>query len=166
MDVTERPEVAAHVQRKTVGGDPPIDMEPQGGDLPLFDPDAGVILVPFPLQMIMGEDAEDRLLQFPDEFRDRFLEKKDRIADQLAGAVIGYPPSPVGLADSDPVPADGLLADKKVGGGVPLSERKDRGVLQEQEMILSLPLLPPLRQTLLPAKRPFIGKTAGINAGN
>ena len=132
-DGEKRPEAfVRYVQRKAVKRDPPPNADADGGELAVFHPDAGesVTSICWNAEALAG--ADDGVLQSAEvgvEIFFPFAEVEDRVADELAGAVIG------GLAAA----AD---FENRVGQGVAgaegglvaqSSDRVDRSVFEQEQ---------------------------------
>jgi hypothetical protein len=102
----ERPHVVVDVDREAMRRDPALDVHADRGDLALLHPHAGV-LDPVLWAVaggdpLVGERRDERRLD-PAQVRDHVVDADDRVADELARAVIGELAAAVDRDDVDPL---------------------------------------------------------------
>src|SRR5207302_10843740 len=91
-DEPEMIEIRAHVERETVRGHPSRDADADCGDLVVANPDAALAVGAFGGDAEFGDGADQHLFKLGDVLPHvtiAFAEVNDRIADELAGTVIG-----------------------------------------------------------------------------
>jgi hypothetical protein len=135
------------------------------GDLTRADPDAGVVgavlraragLDPF-----LGERGDDRRFDRA-EVRADVGDAHDRIADELAGAVVGDAPAAVGRDDVDAFCAVEVLAERQLARARASPVGVDGGMLEQEERVGQLLGLPALTNLLLEADRVEVGNRAEV----
>ena len=102
-DVVEHGEVGIDVEREPVPGTPTRDLHADGRDLLVGHPHAGEPRLPVCLDPESGEDGDQRVFEAPHVGHDvaqavaPLGQRDDRVADELAGSVIGDVATPVGV---------------------------------------------------------------------
>src|SRR6185295_15487628 len=133
-DRSEAAQVAGHVERKAVPGDPASDRDADRRDLPARDPDAGETNPPFRSDAELRERVDEDLLEHaevPAYVEPELPQTHDRIADELPGAVVRHFAAAVRAEDRDAA----------VGSGSEMArvrsapERVDRGMLEQEERV-------------------------------
>ena len=135
-DAGEVPEAGVHVQRETVPRHAVRDVDAQGAELAVPDPDAAVAVVAVRGYAEVGRRPDDRLLDAGDVVEHAEAaagEVEDRIAHELAGAVVGDVPAAVGLGEPDAGGGAPRFVPQHVFGVGGASEGVDGGVLEEKE---------------------------------
>ena len=134
----KRLEVVVDVDREAVGRHAARDVDADRRDLALLRPDAGVVgpVVGSRAGLDPGarERGDDRLLDRA-EVRDDVDDAHDRIADELAGAVVGQLAAAVDVDDVDPALAIPVLAERQLARQRPAPARVDRRVLEQQQRV-------------------------------
>ena len=134
----ERGEVVADVQREPVGGDPARDPNTDGRDLLLPHPaprEAGDALCP---KAVVGAREDQHLFEIPDiavDIPPVRGEIEDRIADRLAGAVIGDVAPPPAFEDLEAPGRKCLRGEEEMVSAGVAPEREDRFVFEEEERV-------------------------------
>src|SRR5215207_7111283 len=108
-------EVVVDVDREAVGRDAVRDVDADGRDLALPDPHADVLVAALgvSLEPGVGERGDDRALHREDEVR-HAADTHDRIADELAGAVVGELAAAWRAHDVDPALVVEGLAEQQL----------------------------------------------------
>ena len=144
-DVPEHAEVGVDVEGEAVHRASSADPDADGGDLAGssttgVDPDPRIVAEPAGTrQAHVGQRVDDELLHGVHVVAGGARNRRhtdDRIADQLAGAVIGDVASPIGSHQLGP---DRLRADQNVLGPSPHAERVDVGMLEEKQIVVAGP---------------------------
>ncbi len=137
-DPLEHRQVRIDVQGEPVAGPVPGDPDANGGDLLVADPDAGPPVDAPGRDAEVGERADEDLLELAhvsDDVADPGAgsgDGDDRVADQLAGPVVGDVAAPVGLHQPR---ADRGRGDEHVGRVGAGAEGEDVVVLEQQESV-------------------------------
>jgi hypothetical protein len=139
--VVEHGQVGVDVQGEPVHRPAPRQADAHGGDLPLAHPDPRVTVLPVRArEPEVAERVDDELLDGPDEgdgvghaAAPPPRHREDRVADQLAGPVVGDVAAPVG---PDEVRPHGRGLDQHVGGVGPHPERVDVRVLEQEQVVV------------------------------
>src|SRR5689334_25157471 len=100
------------IQRKTVGSDPAADVHSDCGHLFPIYPDAGTAVHAAGLDREFGQRADDDLLDradVSDHVSLPFSQIENRIADDLAGTVVGDVAAAVGRVKGDASAAEDFL---------------------------------------------------------
>ena len=128
--------MAAHpASRRSTG---PAHPHADGGNLVAADPDAREVLIPFGLDAVADEGADNRLLQTANvglNATGTGTQADDRVGDKLAGAVEGDVAAAVYLQQGRAERLGGdeeTVAVHTAAGGV------DRRVLQQEQRVLDL----------------------------
>ena len=137
-DPLERLQVVVDVDREAVGRDPLLDVDADRGDLALPHPHAGVVGALLGararLDALLGERRDDRLLHRA-QVGDDVADAHDRVADELAGAVVGDAAAAVDVDDVDALAAVPGLAHRQLAGRRAPPARVDRRVLEQQQRV-------------------------------
>ena len=106
VDEGEVMEVRGDVEGEAVHGYPAFDVDSDGGDLVLADPDAGFSVPPGPGNAEAGKGANQRFFELPEVFPQVCAvpgKVHDGVADYLARAMVGYVSASVGVDERDAV---------------------------------------------------------------
>jgi hypothetical protein len=151
-DVAEWLQVVLDVDGEAVGGYSARDVDADRGDLPLIDPDAGVVRAIIRsaagVEALLCQCGDERLLERAD-VGDDVIDADDRVPDQLTRAVVGDLAAAVGLDDLDPLHLVPLLAHRQVASGRAPAAGQHRPVLQQQHHVGNKTLLAGVANTLL-----------------
>src|SRR5438309_1636911 len=100
-NLEELPQVRRHIEREAVERHAPPHREPDRGDLLVPHPDAPLGSLPGRVDPEVGTGTEEHLLEVRHELfhLEAVRESEDRIADELAGPVIGRLAAPFDLHD-------------------------------------------------------------------
>ena len=143
--MSEHGEIRVDIEGEAVHRASSADADADGGDLAgsravRVDPDARVVAEPAGTgQAHVGQRVDDELLHRPDVGAGGARHGRhadDRVADQLAGAMVGDVASPVSSRQLGP---DRLRGDQDVLGLSPDPERVDVGMLEEEQIVVSGP---------------------------
>ena len=132
IDPIEGREIEVDVDRDAVERASVAYAKPDRGDLPAFHVDARRALAPGCRDARTAEHVDDRLLQRLDNpaYADlRTAQIEEQIGHELTGPMVGHLPSSIGANHGN---RSGLSHMAAPSG---LSERKDRGVLEQPELI-------------------------------
>ena len=161
----ERRQVVGDVDREAVRGHPAREVHADRGDLAVLDPHAGVVaalgLPRARLDPGLGERGDDRALHRAHE-HEHVVDAHDRIADQLAGAVVGQLAAARGLDDVDALGAAPVLAHRQVAGLRAAPERVDGLVLEQQHRLVELTREDLRAQLLLDLHALLVGDAAEV----
>ena len=159
-DHVEVREVGVHVEREAVHGDPAADSNADRADLAVADPGAVQARDPRRGDAQVGARANHRLfeqLHVAADVTAVGVEVDDRVADELAGAVVGDVAAAAGLVDFEAARAEELGRHEHVidlGGA---TQREDRLVLEQEQRVRDLAALPRGLQALLELVRGPVG---------
>src|SRR5690606_23594901 len=141
----EEPHVGVEVEGKAVHGHLPGDANADGGDLALLGPDAGEALLPPGFDPEGGQGVDEDLLYRADIRHDPLgiVEFDDGITDQLPGAVEGDVATPVDFVDLRPGRLDYLTCGEEIGAVTVATDREDRRVFDQEEIVVLGPAADP-----------------------
>src|SRR6266849_5869431 len=144
-DEVEVAEVGGNVEGEAVGGDPAADMDTDGGKFFFgdiggrLDPDAGFAGDAIGGDGEIGGGADHGLFErtdVPVDVAANAVEIEDRIADDLAGAVIGDVAAAVGFAKFDTFLTKDVFGSEKIFLAGVAAEGEDVGMFTEEEDVV------------------------------
>jgi hypothetical protein len=144
-DEVEVAEVGGDVVGKAVGGDPATDVDADGGEFFFgdvarrLDPDAGFAGDAVGGDTEISGGADHGLFEgadVPVDVATDGIEIEDRIADDLAGAVIRYVAAAVGFAEFDIFLAEDVFGGEEIFLAGVAAEGEDVGMLAEEEDVV------------------------------
>lgn len=118
--------------------DAAADVEAEGGDFFIGDPDAGVCLVARGGECEIGEGADEDFFNRRDEGADGEFAGGDidnEVTDDLAGAVIRNASAAIDVHDINPRPRDGVKRRFPVVATILATDRKDRWMFADDERV-------------------------------
>src|SRR5207244_12826348 len=135
QDVCKEAEVGRHVERKAMGGDALRDLDADGRDLAVADPDAGVTGKPVGRNPEVGEDVDQAAFELAQVEADIGFgaEIEDRIADQLPRAVVSHVPAAIDLEAGDAARRKLRFIQKNVIAGATATDRVRMRMLEQDE---------------------------------
>ena len=152
VHVGEEVHVRVHVQGEPVHGHPPGNPHPDGGRLAPLRPHPRVSGLPPSPRPEAGQGADEGLFHRP-HVGDDFAgvgQAENRVADQLAGAVVGDVPAPVDVEPLRPQLRQARLGNQQVGAVPVAPHRIHVGMLHQQQIVgAGAAPQPPLPEGLL-----------------
>ena len=133
-------------------GDPARDAHADRGDLVVADPDAALSLGALSGDAVFANGPDQHLFEFRHVLAHvaiAFAEVDDRIADELAGTVIGDVTPARGLEETDALGIELGRGRDEVADVAAAAEGDDGRVLEQQKLIGDHLLLPQLHELLL-----------------
>jgi hypothetical protein len=131
-DRLEVGEVGVDVHGEAVEGDVALDRHPDRHHLLVADPDAGVAGRAGALDAEVGQHPDERRLEAPQEVADAPAHREDRVADELARAVVGDVAAALDVVEREAARTQLVFADPEVLAA-PLAPEGDDGVVLDEQ---------------------------------
>ena len=159
-DQVEGGEVGRDVEGEAVRGDPARDAHADGADLLVPEPGAGEAGHAARREAVVRAGADHHFLEVAHvavHVAPVGGEIEDRVADHLAGAVVGDVAAAAGLEHLEAALAQRLGGEEHVLRARVAPEREDRVVLEQQQLVRDAPGLPFGDQALLDLQPASVG---------